>query len=98
MSLAWQHPASFSKSRMLEGSLRCFTLGCVGLIPLLGLPAALLAMLEYRSVILRKEYPWNAARVYLIWGGTLGGIGLLISLLSVGGLILALFHFLSKAG
>ena len=119
MSLGWRHPNSLTRSRMLEGSLRCFTLGLLGFAPLgiaavawvvlaffeaatlptlgvvagialLGIPLAVLALLEFRGVVLHKRIEWNPARRYLVGGALLGGIGLIILLLFLVGLMLAL--------
>jgi hypothetical protein len=96
MNLSWQAPATLTKAQMLEGSLRCFTLGLLGLIPLLGLPAALLALLEFRGVVVLKEEPWNAAEPYLISGVLLGGIGLIITLLVACGVLVGLISLLTQ--
>lgn len=88
-------PSALSKRQMLEGSLRCFALGWLALIPILGLPAALLAMVEFRRVIVHKEDSWNAGKGYLICGAALGGFGLVISLVSGGALLIACWRLFS---
>ena len=52
----------------IRRSLRCFTLGLLGLIPLIGIPVAFLARREFHAV--RREFgrQWNPARKYLLWG------------------------------
>ena len=74
---------------MLEGSLRCFTCGLIGLLPLIGFPLALLALMAYRRVCIQQRGHWNAARVYLIWGFVFGGIGLVASLCVLGAILVA---------
>jgi hypothetical protein len=73
----------------IERSLRCFTLGLLGLIPLLGIPAALVAHGEFRRV--RRHYGrcWNPARKYLLLGIVFADITLGITLAG-GGLLLLL--------
>ena len=71
------------KIQMLNGSLRCFRFGLLGLIPLVGLPFALAALLLSGRVRLQEKLSWNAARPYRIWGvvcaafGTVVWLGLL---------------------
>lgn len=52
----------------IRRSLRCFVLGSLGLIPVIGIPTAFLARREFR--IVRRGYAgqWNPARQYLFWG------------------------------
>lgn len=68
------------KSRMIELSLRCFVLGMVGLVPLLGLPAAIAALVASGRVRAGSQGAWNAARPYLLFGHAMAFLGLLISL------------------
>ena len=83
-------PARPSKSRVIEGSLRCFSLGLAGLIPGLGFPCAILALRQHRAVNRIQAGHWNAAESYLTWGVVCGRIGLFVSLLLLGGLGLVL--------
>jgi len=76
------------KTETLERSLRCFACGLLGLVPVLGLPAAVLALVQFHKVTVGKGGQWNAAQPYLLWGFILGGLGLLVSL-GVVGLVLA---------
>ena len=52
----------------IRRSLRCFVLGLLGLIPVIGIPTAFLARREFVTV--RRGYAgqWNPARSYLLWG------------------------------
>ena len=70
--------------QVLERSLSTFTLGTLGLLPLIGFPMALLALSSFRRVCLVQSGQWNAARVYLIWGFVLASIGLVISIVTFG--------------
>ena len=57
------------KTEMIERSLRCYVLGLLGLIPVLGLIPAILALREHRRVKKGSANQWNPARRYHLWGG-----------------------------
>lgn len=67
------------KVRIIEGSLTCYTLGWVSLIPVLGLPAAFISLVEARSLATLSKGQWNPAQKYLIAGKVLSWLGLLIN-------------------
>jgi hypothetical protein len=71
------------KSEMLTRSTRCFVLGWCSLLPILGTIAALLALLDFRAVVVGKGSHWNAARTRLLIGAWLATLGLLITLVTV---------------
>lgn len=56
------------KIRMLKNSLRCFTCGLLGLLPVIGLPFAFAALVLSGQVRAGQKKYWNAARPYWIWG------------------------------
>ncbi len=60
---------------MLNGSLRCFRFGLLGLLPMIGLPFALAALWVSGRVRLREKLFWNAARPYRIWGVVRAALG-----------------------
>ncbi len=67
------------KVETIKRSLRCFVFGLLALLPLIGIPMAVLAIGDYYRVTTRTGDRWNAARPYLVWGYALGLVGLLIS-------------------
>jgi hypothetical protein len=73
-------------------SLRCFACGWISLIPVLGLPFATTAIRLHLRV--RKHYPdvWNPGRRYLAVGFPLACMGLLVSVVALGALIVGLAH------
>jgi hypothetical protein len=71
----------FTKIELIQHSLRCFVRGLIGLVPVLGLPFACGAILDFSRVKARQGSLWNPARRYLIWGVVAGGAGLFISTL-----------------
>ena len=80
---------SLVKIKMLERSLQCFVCGLLGLLPVIGFPMSLLALISYRRVCVARRGVWNAARSYLIWGFIFAGLGLLISLGVLGAVFFA---------
>jgi hypothetical protein len=71
------HPAE--RIRAIEGSLRCFTLGLLGLVPVLGLPAAFIALYLHGKVTNDAGEGWNPASTYANWGCALGWIGVAVT-------------------
>jgi len=62
------NPDVEARIRMLNNSLRCFTCGLLGLLPVIGLPFAFMALMLSGQVRAAQKQHWNAARVYWIWG------------------------------
>ncbi|HEY9172853.1 MAG TPA: hypothetical protein VI136_11260 [Verrucomicrobiae bacterium] len=73
-------PPARAQAREIQRSLHCFILGGLGLLPVIGFPLALLALMAFRRVCVENRGRWNPARAYLIWGFVLGSIGVLFSL------------------
>jgi hypothetical protein len=69
------NPDATIKIAMLKGSLRCFTFGLLGLLPVIGLPFALAALWISGRVRLREKLFWNAARTYRVWGVVFAALG-----------------------
>ena len=72
-------PPSMDRIEVIQRSLRCFTLGLIGILPLLGVPFALLALDNFRQVKRGLGTQWNPARTYLRWGLATAISGLLLS-------------------
>jgi hypothetical protein len=79
------------KIKMLEGSMRCFTFGLLGLLPVIGLPFALAAIWIGGSMRDRESLFWNAAKPYRIWGEVCASLG---AIAWSGILILVIGHFI----
>ena len=73
-------PTPADKVRVIEQSLRCFVFGLLSLIPLLGLPFAVLAVFRHLNARSQGDREWNPAKLYLVWGFGLAWLGGLISL------------------
>jgi len=69
--------------KVINHSLRCFAFSLASLIPLIGLPLALVGFSHYRKARAIVSGRWNPARQYLLWGSVLGSLGFLISLVVV---------------
>lgn len=84
---------SMDKTELIERSLRVFFFGMPGLIPFLGTPFAIIAMVN-SARIKRRGPPWNPAQRYLFWGTTCAHIGtgltVIIAVLLAAALILDL--------
>ena len=70
-----------NRIELIARSLRCFVFSLVGLVPLLGIPASAVALVQYWQVMRRRDAGWNPAERYLNWGLFLGLFGLLLSFL-----------------
>ncbi|HZM01975.1 MAG TPA: hypothetical protein VFC44_03040 [Candidatus Saccharimonadales bacterium] len=68
------HP-QIGKVEMIERSMRCFFLGLLGLVPVVGLPMAAMALHNYRRVALGQGALWNPAQRYLVLGGICARLG-----------------------
>jgi hypothetical protein len=62
------NPDAEAKIRMLENSMRCFVCGLLGLLPVIGFPFALAALVLSGQVRAGQKKYWNAARPYWILG------------------------------
>ena len=56
--------------------MRCWVLGLLGLIPVIGIGPAVMAVLLFRVVQERTAGQWNPARAYALGGLIAAGIGL----------------------
>ncbi len=72
------------KARIIERSLRCYTLGWLACLPVAGLAFGPLALLTYQSVRVESGKEWNPARRYLQCGALLACLGFLMSVLLLG--------------
>lgn len=77
-------PTPEVRIRILEGSLRCFVMGLLSLIPLFGAGFAINAIRTHFRVWAEDGRAWNPAQAYLRWGFVLAWIGALITLAALG--------------
>jgi hypothetical protein len=67
-----------TKIQMLKSSLNCFACGLLGLLPLIGFPFAIAALIISGRVRVRQKAFWNAAKPYWIGGITCGSLAILL--------------------
>jgi hypothetical protein len=82
--------------QVLTGSLRCFVLGCVSLVPLLGLPFGAWAVVLFWRTSSRSAGCPNPAQGYLWAGVVLAVLGLLLGGLAF--LVLSVVIYQALAG
>ena len=75
--------APFDKVQVIERSLSCFAFGIIGLLPVIGVPFAVIALGNFAQVKRRKGSLWNPAERYLRTGSCCATAGLGLSLLIV---------------
>ena len=70
------------RAESIRLSLRAFIGGLIGLVPVLGLPAALYAIVCWACTLRRVKVSWNPGLVYLYVGLAFALIGVCLSLLA----------------
>jgi hypothetical protein len=83
--------APMTKAEMIERSLRCFVFGLIGLLPVIGIPFAVLSVRQYLRVKYGTGEMWNPAHRYCFWGGVCARMGLSLFLL-VPGVVIIIWH------
>ncbi|MGO8763597.1 MAG: hypothetical protein ACLQSR_00495 [Limisphaerales bacterium] len=66
-----------AKIKMINASLRCFTFGLLSLLPFIGIPFGVLALVESGKVRVAEKQLWNPARPYMMIGGTIAGLSVI---------------------
>ena len=72
------------KVQVIERSLRCFTLGLLGIFPVLGIPFAIAALANHFHVQRLVGPHWNPAQTYLTWGLATALCGLFLTVVIIG--------------
>ena len=68
------------KIALIQQSLGCFCQSLFGLLPIIGLPFAVAAIVRFVRVSWYRGAEWNPAERYLYWGLRCAILGLLLSL------------------
>lgn len=68
--------------RIIQKSTNAFICGLFGLLPVLGLPFGIAALVQFVQVR-RQTTDWNPAERYLDWGAILALIGFLLTLFAL---------------
>ncbi len=71
-----------SRVDLIRQSLRCFVLGLLGLVPVIGIPASSMAVVQYIHVMRHRSAEWNPAERYLNWGFFFGLFGLVLTFIA----------------
>ncbi len=66
------------KLKMMKASIRCLTLGLLGLLPIIGAPFALAGLWASYLARRQEKYLWNPAKPHRIIGLICAIIGLLV--------------------
>ena len=74
---------ALERIEMIRLSLKAFTNGLIGLVPVIGFPQAILAVVRSWKVRTRFPQHWNPAERYRRWGFRLGVVGFLSTVLIV---------------
>jgi hypothetical protein len=83
-------PEAAQRIRIIEASLRCFVLGWLSLLPVIGLCPALLEFLCHSKVSSMAGEAWNPAKRCLVAGHCLACLGSVVSFVALGLLLLRL--------
>ena len=67
-----------AKIQMMKLSIRCFVDGLLGLIPIIGLPFALVALWFSGRVRQHEKRFWNPAKPYHVGGMICGAVGAIL--------------------
>lgn len=68
------------KIAMLKDSLRCFVCGLFALVPVIGIPFGVSALVITNRVRRRERKYWNAAKPYRVWGTICAVAGIFLGL------------------
>jgi hypothetical protein len=78
--------------KVIHRSVSGFICGLFGLLPLVGLPFGIAAVVQFICVRRRRDIEWNPAERYLDWGAIFALIGFGLTLLVVA---IALFNVIN---
>jgi hypothetical protein len=72
---------AMDKIELIEHSMRAFLFGLPGIVPFLGTPFAIVAVVNNAGIKRRSNAPWNPAHRYLFWGMVCARMGITLTLL-----------------
>jgi len=75
------HPPAMDKIELIQRSLRAFGFGLPGIVPFLGTPFAIIALVQNSRIKRRGRGLWNPAQRYLWWGAVCARIGVTLTLI-----------------
>jgi len=68
-------PPPLNRAELIDRSLRCFVLGLWSLLPIIGLPIAVLALMQNWRLHRRARGMWNPAERFLWWSWICATLG-----------------------
>ena len=74
-------PPPMNKIELIQRSLSAFGFGLPGVVPFLGTPFAIVALVQSSRIKRRGGALWNPAQRYLFWGSVCARIGLTLTLI-----------------
>lgn len=69
------NPPPMEKIELIQRSLSAFGFGLPGIVPFLGTPFAIVALVQNSRIKHRRGALWNPAQRYLFWGSVCARIG-----------------------
>jgi len=82
-------PQLMDRIELIQRSLRVFSCGLWGLIPLFGLPMAITALIRNSKLRKLSAGQWNPAGAHLKWGVNCAWLGIFITFIALAVLVLA---------
>lgn len=90
------NPLPMEKIELIQRSLSAFGFGLPGIVPFLGTPFAIVALVQNSRIKRRFGAFWNPAQRYLFWGSVCARIGVTLTIIL--SLLIALAGLVSLLG
>jgi hypothetical protein len=75
------NPPAMDKIELIQLSLRAFCCGLPGIVPFLGTPFAIVALIQNSRIKRCGGALWNPAQRYLFWGSVCARIGVTLTII-----------------
>ena len=75
------NPLPMEKIELIQRSLSAFGFGLPGIVPFLGTPFAIVALMHNSRIKRRGSALWNPAQRYLFWGSVCARIGMTLTII-----------------
>jgi hypothetical protein len=75
------NPPPMEKIELIQLSLQAFGFGLPGIVPFLGTPFAIVALMHNSRIKRHGGTLWNPAQRYLFWGSVCARIGLTLTII-----------------
>lgn len=81
MTLPADNPPPMDKIEVIQRSLGAFGFGLPGIVPFIGTPFAIVALMHNSRINRRIGEQWNPAQRYLFWGSVCARIGVTLTII-----------------